>query len=87
VQKFRAMLIESDRGVVRLVLPFDPREVFASKRPRVRGTIEGVAFESSVGIRNGVAFVPLNRALRAKAGVAAGDTVSVVMEAAPTARK
>ena len=76
-KKFRAELIESDRGVVRLVLPFDPREVLGSKR--VQGTIEGVEFESSVGIRNGVFFVPLNKELRARAGVAVGDTVSVVV--------
>jgi uncharacterized protein YdeI (YjbR/CyaY-like superfamily) len=47
----------------------------------VRVTIGGHTYRSTVAVYGGRYFLPLNRANRAAAGVAAGDTVTVEIEA------
>ncbi|HEX5610640.1 MAG TPA: DUF1905 domain-containing protein [Solirubrobacterales bacterium] len=81
---FEATPVITDRGHVRLPFPFDPREEWnAGARTKVSGTIAGEAFEGSIGIRDGQAFVVLNAAFREAAGVEVGTPVAV--ELAPLA--
>jgi hypothetical protein len=62
-------------------VPLDVRAVFGRARPPVRVTIGGHTYRSTVAVYGDRYFLPLNRANRAAAGVAAGDTVLVEVEA------
>ncbi len=76
--EFTSTPVTTERGHVRLPLPFDPRERWG-KRPRhyVEGTVAGAAFSGSVGFAGGTAFLVLNADFRTRAGVAVGDEVAV----------
>ncbi len=65
-----------------LPIPFNVENAFGTKaRVAVRGTINGVAYRSSIMPRgNGIYYMAVNQAIRTAAGVAVGDTVKVVME-------
>jgi hypothetical protein len=58
-----------------------PADVLAAlgpgKRPRVRVTINGHTYPSTVGSVGGRSLIPVSAEVRAKAGVAAGDEVEV----------
>lgn len=78
---FRAEIVRTERGHVRVPLPFDPREAWGRKpRHYVTGTVNGTPFDGSVGFAGGGAFVVLNAAFRTAAAVEPGDTVDVVLE-------
>jgi hypothetical protein len=62
-------------------VPLDVRAVFGRARPPVRVTIGGHTYRSTVAVYGDRYFLPLNRANRAAAGVAAGDTVLVEVDA------
>jgi hypothetical protein len=47
------------------------------KRPRVRVTMNGYEYPSTVGSMGGRSLIPVSAEVRAKAGVAAGDEVDV----------
>ena len=49
----------------------------AGKRPKVKVTINGYSYQSSVGAMGGLSLIPVSAEVRAKAGVAAGDEVDV----------
>ena len=52
----------------------------AGKRPKVRVALNGYSYRSTVAVYGGKFFLPLAADHRAKAGVAAGDTVTVILE-------
>ncbi len=66
-----------------------PAEIMAAlgtgKRPRVRVTINDCTYQTSVGSMAGRSLVPVSAEIRAKAGVAAGDelTVGIELDAEP----
>ncbi len=76
--EFTSTPVTTERGHVRLPLPFDPRERWG-KRPRhyVEGTVAGTPFAGSVGFAGGSAFLVLNAEFRKRAGVTVGDAVAV----------
>ena len=76
--EFTSVPITTDRGHVRLPLPFDPRDRWG-KRPRqhVEGTVAGTPFTGSIGRSGGTAFLVLSADFRKKAGIAVGDEVVV----------
>ena len=79
---FEARAEPGDRGGLSITVPFDPGEAWGERRRHyVRGTVNGAAFRGSLGARSGRFFMPLNRELQQRAGVAAGDAVAVVMDA------
>jgi Bacteriocin-protection, YdeI or OmpD-Associated/Domain of unknown function (DUF1905) len=57
-----------------------PADVLAAlgpgKRPKVQVTINGYTYPSTVGTMGGRSLIPVSADVRAKAGVAAGDTVT-----------
>ena len=68
-------------AVAAIAAPVDVREFFGTRaRVPVRGTINGYPFRSSLSPYGGRHLMPVNKALRAGAGVDAGDMVEVVME-------
>jgi len=86
VNEFEVDVESDERGRVFIVLPFDPSAEWGSKRRHyVRGEISGASFEGSLGSRSGEAFMPLNKDLRARAGIEPGARVTVRMEPAEEA--
>ena len=76
--EFTSVPITTDRGHVRLPLPFDPRDRWG-KRPRhyVEGTVAGTPFTGSIGFSGGTAFLVLSAECRKRAGISVGDEVAV----------
>ena len=80
--QFTAKIEGREAGVVAAIAPpVDVPEFFGTRaRVPVRGTINGYPFRSSLSPYGGRHLMPVNKALRAGAGVNAGDMVEVVME-------
>jgi hypothetical protein len=84
--KFRAKLQLDGKTATGLTVPADVLDALgAGRRPAVLVTIDGHAFRSTIGSMGGVAKIPVSSAVRAPAGVAAGDmlNVEVVADTAP----
>ncbi len=76
--EFTSRPVTTDRGHVRLPLPFDPRDAWGRKpRHYVEGTVAGTPFTGSVGFSGGTAFLVLSADFRKRAGIAAGEEVAV----------
>jgi hypothetical protein len=88
-KRFKAVLQTSGKGAATsITIPFDVPTAFGKRgRVAVRGTINGVAYRSSV-FRMGDAphFMVVNRRMREATGLQAGQTASVVMERDDEAR-
>jgi hypothetical protein len=90
VKKFTAELYRPD-GVgtwVYLTVPFDAGETFGSRgQIRVRGTVNGAAFRSSLMPHgNGKHYLVVGAELRAEAAADVGDPVQVKIELDPEER-
>jgi Bacteriocin-protection, YdeI or OmpD-Associated/Domain of unknown function (DUF1905) len=77
--RFETVLAAEDSGVF-IELPLDVPAAFGKARAPVRGTINGHPFRSTVAVYGGRYYLPVKRALREAAGVAAGDAVVVELE-------
>ena len=75
-------LLQSDTasGGAFVAVPGDVRAVFGRARPRVRVTINGHTWRSTLSVYGRASLLGINRAHREAAGVAPGDTVAVVVE-------
>jgi Domain of unknown function (DUF1905) len=78
--RFETVLAAED-GDVFFEVPLDVPAAFGRARAPVRGTINGQPLRSSVAVDGGRYYLPVNRALREAAGVAAGDAVVIELEA------
>ena len=78
--RFETVLQTEDSGVF-FEVPLDVPAVFGKARAPVRGTINGHPFRSTVAVYGGRSFLPVKKALREAAGVAAGDAVVIELEA------
>jgi Bacteriocin-protection, YdeI or OmpD-Associated/Domain of unknown function (DUF1905) len=79
-QRFETVL-QSDEGSPSFIeVPFDVPAVFGKARAPVRGTLDGTQFRSTVAVYGGRYYLPVNRALRERAGVSVGQTVTVELE-------
>jgi Bacteriocin-protection, YdeI or OmpD-Associated/Domain of unknown function (DUF1905) len=66
-------------------LPFDPKQEFGKVRAPVRVTINWYEFPTTVASMSGRIVVGLNKEVRVRAGVAAGDrvVVEIVLDEGP----
>jgi hypothetical protein len=78
--RFETVLQAEDGGVF-FEVPLDVPAVFGKARAPVRGTINGHPFRSTVAVYGGRSYLPVRKALREAAGVAAGDPVVIELEA------
>src|SRR5215211_7542539 len=78
--RFETVLQAEDGGVF-FEVPLDVPVVFGKARAPVRGTINGHPFRSTVAVYGGRSFLPVRKALREAAGVAAGDALVIELEA------
>jgi bifunctional DNA-binding transcriptional regulator/antitoxin component of YhaV-PrlF toxin-antitoxin module len=61
-------------------LPFDTRDVWGKAKVPVKVTINGYTWRSTVGNRSGTQYIVVNAEARRKAGVKAGDFVTITLE-------
>ena len=78
--RFETVLWTEDSGVF-FEVPLDVPAALGQARAPVRGTINGQPFRSTVAVYGGRYYLPVNRALREAAAVAAGDAVVIELEA------
>jgi hypothetical protein len=75
---FHATIRLDGKTATGIEVPADVMAALGSgKRPKVRVTINGYTYPSTVGSMGGRSLIPVSAEVRAKAGVAAGDEVDV----------
>jgi hypothetical protein len=82
-QKFEARIVEGRGGGAFVSVPFDVFEFFGTRgQLRVKGTIDGHSFKSSMApMGGGTHLLGLHKATREAIGKSTGDRVEVVLEA------
>jgi hypothetical protein len=92
-QRFEAPLFEGHKGVIAVLVPFNPETVWHQKPFRlagrrhgwlVKGSANGARFTGYVGERWGRFFIALEERVREEAGATAGDVVAMLVEPATT---
>jgi len=78
--QFSADLEPVGASSARLRVPVDLKELYGRARPPLKVTIGGHTWRTTPGVYGGVAYIGLNKGVRAAAGVDAGDRVRVTME-------
>ena len=78
--RFEAVLTLSGRTSTYVVVPLDVPALFGSRRPPVRGTVNGFPFRSTLAPYGNDWYLGVNRKLRAGARAEAGETVVVELE-------
>lgn len=78
--QFSAELERVGASSARLRVPVDLKEVYGRARPPLKVTIGGHTWRTTPGVYAGVAYIGLNKDVRAAAGVDAGERVRVTME-------
>jgi Bacteriocin-protection, YdeI or OmpD-Associated/Domain of unknown function (DUF1905) len=87
-QTFETTVESGERGRVFITIPFDTKSVWGKQsRYYVKGTLNQTPYDGSLGVRGGVVFMPLNKALQQVAHLKPGDHVTVVMELAEAVRE
>ena len=77
--QFEAVLQAEGPGTF-LEVPLDVPAAFGRARAPVRGTLNGTPFRSTVAVYGGRYYLPVNRALRQRAGLPVGDAVTVELQ-------
>jgi hypothetical protein len=78
---FKTTLLAAGKTATGIEVPKDIVEALGSgQRPAVRATINGYTYRSTVAVMGGRFMLGVSADVRAKAGVAAGDRLDVVLE-------
>lgn len=82
-QKFEARIVEGRGGGAFVTVPFNVFDVFGTRgQVRVKGTIDGHPFKSSIApMGGGTHLLGLHKATRETIGKSTGDSVKLVLEA------
>lgn len=64
-----------------ITIPFDVEQVFGAKRVAVRATVNGAVYRGSIVRMGGRYMLGIPKAFREEAGIEAGDTIKVTIEA------
>lgn len=75
--RIRATIELHGKTATGIELPGDVVSALGGKRPKVKVTINGYTYPSTVGAMGGAFLIPVSAEVRAKAHVAAGDEVDV----------
>lgn len=79
-KRFKAKLGTEDAGSLFFEVPFDPKVAFGATRARVKVTLNGHVYRSTVAVYGGRFYIPVRKSNRDAAGVAVGEVVSVSLE-------
>ncbi len=81
VMQFRATIQATGKTAAGIQVPDEVVAALGpSRKPAVRVTINGFTYRSSIASMGGVFMLGVSNAVRAEAGVSAGDTVDVDLE-------
>ncbi|MFI7705434.1 YdeI/OmpD-associated family protein [Nonomuraea sp. NPDC049480] len=79
--RFHAIVLSNGKTATGIEVPAEIIEALGSgRRPKVRVTIAGHTFRSSVAPMNGTYMLGLNADVRQQTGVAAGDTIEIDLQ-------
>src|SRR5260221_8728063 len=79
--RFRTTLLQNDKAATGFEVPPEVVDALgAGKRPKVRVTIRGYTYRSSVAVMGGTYMIGVNAENRVGAGVKGGDEVDVELE-------
>ena len=78
--RFRATILSNGKTATGIEVPAKVVERLGSKRPKVRATINGYTYRSSVSPMSGTFMLGVSAEVREKASVSAGDTVDVDLD-------
>lgn len=78
--RFRAKILTSGKTATGIEVPVKVVEALGSRRPKVRATINGYTYRSSVASMSGTYMLGVSAEVREKTGVAGGDVVDVDLE-------
>jgi hypothetical protein len=79
-KSFTVELERAAKTSARFPVPVDLAKLYGRARPPLKVTIRGHTWRTTPGVYDGVAYVGLNKDVRAAAGVDAGDRVRVSIE-------
>lgn len=80
--KFRAVVLLGGKTATGIEVPAETLSALGpSKRPAVTVTINGFTYRSTVGTMGGRHLIPVSADVRTKAGVQAGDQVTIELKA------
>jgi hypothetical protein len=86
--RFQAVIRLDGKTATGIEVPADVMAALGpGKRPRVRVTINGYSYPSTVGAMGGRSLIPVSAEVRGQAGVSAGDEVAVDVVADDTPRQ
>jgi hypothetical protein len=85
--KFRTKVLQAGKTATGVEVPAKVVDALGSKRPKVKATINGYTYRSSVAPMSGTFMLGISADVREAAGVKAGDTVTVDLELDTEARK
>ncbi|PNY80967.1 YdeI/OmpD-associated family protein [Deinococcus koreensis] len=78
---FDATLIQEGKTATGIEVPPDIMETLGGgRRPAVTVTLNGYAYRSTVGVMDGRSMIPVSAEHRGRAGLSAGDRVTVTLE-------
>ena len=78
--RFRTTIQQTGKTTTGILVPDEVVDALGSgRKPAVKVTVNGYSYRSTVASRDGVAMVSLSAEHRARAGVAGGDEVEVVL--------
>lgn len=79
--EFKAVVTATGGATTGIVVPPEVVEALGGgKKPKVVAAINGYSYRSSVAVMGGDFMLPVSADVRAKAGVAAGDNVTVGLQ-------
>ena len=79
--RLRAKILATGKTAAGIVLPDDfVAALGPSRHPRVRVSLNGHTFRSSIGVMRGTFMLPMTAATRTQTGVAAGEEVELDIE-------
>ena len=80
-QEFKAIIKQHEnKNAAYIEPPFDVKEVFGSKRVKVKATFDGVEYRGSLVSMGGCYMIGLTKEIRNKIGKGFGDEVFVTLE-------
>jgi len=82
IQTYTTTILQDDKvNATGIPVPKEVIEAFNSgKKPRVKVTLNGLTYRTTVAVYGEVFMMPLSQERREAAGVKAGDTVEIILE-------
>jgi hypothetical protein len=79
--RFKAELQSANEAGRWVLVPDEVAAGFDSKRPAIRGTVNGVAFRSRLAVYGGQSYLGFTAAVRSAARISLGDLLDISLEA------